>query len=378
MSGSGASKLQRAYNRYVSLWARLVVRRWRPYVIGITGSVGKTTTKELVGAVLTHPGARPVVGLTWTSAGNMNNNRSLPLALLGYRVPATTVRAMLLRVLTVPFRALRLLTVGEYPRTLVLEFAAGPTSTIRHTTSLAAPHVAIVTAIGPAHLDHFGTVEAIVEAKSALVRASAAEGLVVRGADCPPVMGMARMSRARVITVPGRGRQLAEEIARIVARHLGVPEPVIESALAERGAIAARGELLDLGQVSVIDDAFNANPLSMAHGIETLGSRALPGQRRVVMLGDMLELGDESARYHREIGALARAHADVVVGVGALAKGYDPDHWFPTSTACAESVASLIRPGDLILVKGSRSVKMERVTQALRQLCRVTSHRPAR
>ena len=374
MSGRKASTFQRAYNRYVSFWARLVVRRWRPLVIGITGSVGKTTTKELLGAVLTHPGARTSVGVTWTSAGNMNNDRSLPLALLGYRVSATTRRRMLVRVLTVPFRALRLLTLGGYPRTLVLEFAAGPTSTISRTAALAPPHIAIVTAIGPAHLDHFKSVVAIVEAKGALVRATAPDGLVVLGADSPPVRDMARMTRARVVMVPGRGRPLSENIARVVARHLGVADDVIESALAARGSVASRGELLSFGQIAVINDAFNANPLSMAHGIETLHARAMPGQRRVAVLGDMLELGEESARYHREMGALARSHADLLIGVGALARDYEPDHWFASSDDCAAAVASLARPGDLVLVKGSRSVRMDRVTEALRTFAGTSEH----
>ena len=356
---------QPLYVRHIAFWARLVVRRRRPFVVGITGSVGKTTTKELVAAVLGHPEARATVGDVWATPGNMNNDRSVPLALLGYRTPATTSRQMLWRALTVPARAARLVTIGRYPRVLVLEFAAGPRADLRRTVALAPPHVAVVTAVGPAHLEHFGTVERVAEAKSTLVRMLRPEGVAILGADSAPAAAMRDLVPGRAVLVPGRGREFSERVARIVAQRLGVADAVVDRALAARGAVASRMEVVHAGDVTVIDDAFNANPLSMAYALDSLHAAAPAGRRRVAILGDMAELGDEAPAYHERIGAQAHARADLVVGVGPASIAYRPHHWFRTSAECADAVAGLVQGGDVVLVKGSNGVRLGIVVRAL-------------
>lgn len=357
---------QPTYVRHVARCARLVVRRRRPFVIGITGSVGKTTTKELIAAVLRHPDALPTVGEVWATPGNMNNDRSVPLAILGYREPAMTGRQMLWRALTAPWRALGLATFGRYPRVLVLEFAAGPRSDLSRTVALAPPSVAVVTAVGPAHLEHFGTVERVAQAKSTLVRLLRPDGVAILGADSELAAAMQHLVPGRAVLVPGRGREFAERVARIVARRLGVADAVVDRALADRGAVGSRMEVLRLDDLTVINDAFNANPLSMAYGLDGLAEIAGGGARRVAILGDMAELGAQARAYHEQVGTHAHARADLVVGVGPASVAYRPHHWFRTSEECAAAVRNLVQAGDVVLVKGSNSMRLGTVVRALR------------
>ena len=353
------------YLNYLRFWARFVVRRRGPTVIGITGSVGKTTTKEVVAAVLRE--AEPSVGLTWATPGNMNNEWGVALTLLGYRRWAPRRDWELGRALSIPLRALRMATWGRYPRVLVLEVGAEPGGRTERALALAPPDVGVVTTVGAAHLSKFRTVETVAEIKGAIVRAVPPTGLVILGSDNAVASAMSRYAQAPVVKVSGKGKALSEAIARVVADHLGVPSVVVDRALAKGVTVRGRQEEIDFRGGTLVNDAFNANPLSMAYGLETLAERARPGQRRVAVLGEMAELGDEEARYHREVAPAARACADVVVGVGPLARLYEPDHWFESSEACAEALPALLHDGDYILVKGSHSSHLSVVVKALKR-----------
>ncbi|WP_420457523.1 Mur ligase family protein [Rubrivirga sp.] len=355
------------YVEYLSFWAGLVVRLRRPLVVGVTGSVGKTTTKETLAAVLAAPEAEAAVGLSWATPGNMNDNLGVALTLLGYRGWRPRWGSEVLRAVTVPIRALRMATVGPYPRVVVLELGAGVGGDVRRTAPLARPTIGIVTAVGPAHLEVFGTVEGVAEVKGALVRVVPPSGLVVLGADNALASGMDALARAPVVKVPGKGQALSDAVARVVAERLGVPADAVDRALAGRQGFRGRQEVLEVGAVTVINDAFNANPLSMAYGLETLAERARPGRRPVAVLGEMAEMGETGPRYHREMADVARSSADLVVGVGPLARLYEPDHWFETSEDCAEAIPGLVRDGDYVLVKGSHSSHLRCVVDALRR-----------
>jgi UDP-N-acetylmuramoyl-tripeptide--D-alanyl-D-alanine ligase len=268
---------------------------------------------------------------------------------------------------TVPFRALALATVRSYPKVLVLEFAAGPKGDIQRTAGAAPPLISVVTAVGPAHLEGFGTIDRIVAEKSTLVRFVPPEGLVVLGAENAHASGMDRLARGRVVKVPGRGRQLSENAARAVCAFLNIPADITERALAERPVVHGRLHEIDLNHFTVIDDSYNANPLSMELGLESLAQRP---PRRVAILGDMKELGPDSARYHQEIGRFARPRCELLVGVGPLARDYNPDEWFATSEECIAALERLIEPGDCVLLKGSHSIRLGEVLHGLKVLAR--------
>lgn len=361
---------------YLLFWARAVVALRRPFIIGVTGSVGKTTTTTMIAAVLSHPEARPIVGEIGTSLRNMNDDVGLPLTILRYEdwLRGESI-SRLKELLAMPVRALRLATSGHYPKILVLEFGAHWKGHLGRLTKVARPNLAIVTTIGPAHLERLRTLQGVAQEKSALVRAVRPSGLVMLGDDHELVSYLEQASQAPVVKVSGYGIELARNIARAVGRHFQIPDHVIEDALSRVELPKGRLNRLELTGFTVIDDSHNANPLSMKLGLDALAESSC--SRKVAVLGHMAEMGDEVRRYHNEIGAYARARADIVVAVGELSKAYDADIWFETSDACAAEIERLIQPGDCILVKGSASAKMKHVVARLQEISEKQSAAPA-
>jgi UDP-N-acetylmuramoyl-tripeptide--D-alanyl-D-alanine ligase len=354
---------------YLFFWARIVLRARKPCIVGVTGSVGKTTTTEMIAAVLMHRDAAPVVGRAGTSRKNMNDDTGLPLTVLGYETSVTDYGpSRFLMMCSLPFRALRLATSGRYPKVWVLEYGTHWEGHLDRLARLAPPDIAVVTTIGPAHLDRLKTLEGVVQEKGALVRTVPRTGLVVLGEGHDYVAQLSRQARAPVVTVQGRGIELARNITRAVCRRLGIAEHVVAAALQAFKRPKGRLNHLHLDGLTVIDDSYNANPLSMKLGLDTLAETAPSGSRRVAVLGYMGELGDECMRYHQEIGAYARASANVVIGVGELSRHYHPDHWFESSAACARQIERLLLPGDWVLVKGSSSARTAEIVGKLREL----------
>jgi UDP-N-acetylmuramoyl-tripeptide--D-alanyl-D-alanine ligase len=359
--------LKRAARNYLRLWAQLVLRARKPVIVGVTGSVGKTTTKHVIAAVLSHPGARPLVGRVGKTPGNLNNNLGLPLTVLGFKEWHQSALEAAWRLCVAPYRAIKAATFGAFPDVLVLEYALCPDCSVAELVDFVRPDVAVVTAIGPAHLETYGTLERIAHEKGALVRAVPPAGLVVLGEENAFASEMERWTRARVVRVGGVGRTLSDNVARVVGTYFGVPPDVIESAVGQTAGVAGRLRFYQFDRLTLIDDTINANPLSMKLGLGTLEQQAAAGQRRVAILGFMAELGPDSPAYHREIGDLARRCADVVVGVGELARLYQPHHWFETAEHCVHALHAILRDGDIVLVKGSASARMHVVSGAMKQ-----------
>jgi len=252
-----------------------------------------------------------------------------------------------------------------YPSTMILEYAADRPGDIRRLTRLARPDIAVVTAAGPAHLEKFGSVLRVAEEKRRLATAVSPDGLVVLARDNLHTAAMARGLHAEVRTAPGRGMKLAENIAMLIARHLQLPENPTRSALKKFTGLSGRLHVVSQGKGILIDDTYNANPLSMELAIDTLCEVAPAKARRVAILGYMAELGHETERYHIEIGTYARERVDLLIGVGKPSLLYNAAYWYPTSAAAATAVLEHLRPTDAVLVKGSRSASMERVVRAI-------------
>jgi UDP-N-acetylmuramoyl-tripeptide--D-alanyl-D-alanine ligase len=331
----------------------------------------------MITAVLSHPDAEPAVGRVGKAAKSMNDNIGLPIAILRFQdhVYGNTYSGFA-RYCVLPFRVLRLALTRSYPNVLVLEYGTHSRGHLHRLAKLAPPKIGVVTAIGPAHLERLKTLEGVVHEKSAIVSPVPSDGLVVLGEGHDFVSHFERISRAPVVKVSGRGVELARNIARVIGRHFRVPEAAIDSALEACKIPEGRLTRFEVAGLSVIDDCYNANPLSMRLGLDTLADSAKPGQRRVAILGNMGELGDNSLRYHEEIGTYARSRADLVIGVGDIAKTYAPDHWFANSNACADEILRLVCSGDQILIKGSGSVKMNTVVAKLRNSS-LSEHRAA-
>jgi UDP-N-acetylmuramoyl-tripeptide--D-alanyl-D-alanine ligase len=365
-----------------------VARHLSATVIGITGSSGKTSTKDLVAALLER------IGPTIAPPGSFNNE-------LGH--PYTVLRA------------------DTSTRFLVLETSARGIGHIRALTRIASPRIGVVLNVGSAHLGEFGSREAIATAKAELVEALPAArdgGVAVLNADDPLVAGMANRTRARVVTVGesagvdvradrvrlddlGRatfrltapagttmvtlplvgGHHVGNALAAAaVALECGLSVPAIAEALSVAGPRSRwRMELVERTDgVVVINDAYNANPESVRAALKTLAAigRTRPA-RTVAVLGEMAELGADAAVEHDAIGRLAvRLDISRLIAVGAAARPMAhgaalEGSWDGESTWVADSDAALIllqhelRPGDVVLVKASRAASLERVAIAL-------------
>ena len=357
----------RILESYVVLWGRLVFRVRKPLIVGVTGSVGKSTTTAMIAGVLSDARAKAVVGNVGNTVSNMNDDLGVAATLLRftepYVLPWPRWRRPLV-FLTIPLRALRALC-GRYPKVLVLEFGIGPTASFTRMVATAPPDIAVVTRIGAAHLGLMKDVEGVVREKGKLVAAVPSTGLVVLGDDHEHVAAFESMTRAPVIKASGRGIALSRSITSIVCNHLGVPEDVVTRVLRDFQGLKGRLNVVQLGRITLIDDSYNATPMSMQFGLDTLAQAARPGQRKVAILGQMAGLGDDSSRYHDEIGEHARRCADVVIGVDDPGRHYRPDAWFENSRRCADVLDTLICDGDCVFVKGSFAAKMGHVVEAL-------------
>jgi UDP-N-acetylmuramoyl-tripeptide--D-alanyl-D-alanine ligase len=343
-------------------------------VAAVTGSVGKTTTKDILGA-LCSPQVPTVV-----AEGSQNNEIGLPLTLC--RIEAHT-------------------------QVVVLEMGMRGLGQIAELCAVARPDVGVVTSIGPVHLELLGTVENVARAKGELIEALPPGGAAVVPSEEPllePFLGRGDLRVLRFGAVgdvrlaafrpgPGgsevevevQGERLTFELP-IGARHnatnflaglaayvaLGFPVGEAGKGTAAIKLSRWRGEEFPLsGGGVLVNDAYNANPVSMAAALDHLAERA--GSRRMVaILGEMAELGPGGAEYHRQVGAAAtRAGVSVLVAVGSLAAEYlagasvPTMRWAANAQAALAEVSSLIQPGDCVLVKGSRSVGLEVVAEGL-------------
>jgi UDP-N-acetylmuramoyl-tripeptide--D-alanyl-D-alanine ligase len=321
-------------------------------VVAITGSVGKTSTKDILAALV---GARL---RTVAAPRGFNNEIGLPLTLCRIE-PETEV--------------------------VVTEMAMRGVGQIRDLARIARPHLGVITSIAPVHLEQLGSLENIAGAKAELLDELPDGAVAVLPEDVPelepfvperldvrrfgPPQAEIRDGRTHV---DWRGREV---VFGFTARHQATNAAAALTA-AEALGVEPPTEPVDVdfsiwrsqevelpGGGLLLNDAWNANPLAMRAALAHLLERA-NGRRTVAVLGQMAELGPDAPRYHEEIGQEAEP-VDVVLGVGELARGYAPDEWVPTAADAVEVARRLVRPGDTILVKGSRSVGLEVVADAL-------------
>jgi UDP-N-acetylmuramoyl-tripeptide--D-alanyl-D-alanine ligase len=347
-------------------------------VVAITGSTGKTSTKDILAAVL---GTRR---RTVASRENLNTEIGLPLSLLA--APGDT-------------------------EMVVLEMAMRGPGQIAELTEIAEPDVGVIVNVGPVHLELLGSLEAIAAAKAELIAGIASGATVVLPAG-EPLLEAHRRGDVHTITFGAGGDVTLEERAQPggeVVIHHAAQRIALRPSFSQRhnlanllAAVAAarvlgvtpegqlqvrfsalRGERIELpGGIVLVNDCYNANPMSMRAAIDDLTETAssdapasVPAQvpaRRLAVLGDMLELGSEAGpALHREVGSYAHARGvEVLVTVGPLAAEMagafgGETHSVPDAVAAAELLGVLLREGDTVLVKGSRGVGLERVAQAL-------------
>jgi UDP-N-acetylmuramoyl-tripeptide--D-alanyl-D-alanine ligase len=348
---------------------KAVRERSNARVVGITGSTGKTSTKDIL-AALCRPHAPTVA-----AEGGHNNELGLPLTIT--RIEPDT-------------------------RIVIAELGMRGLGQIADLCEIARPDVGVITSIGPVHLELLGTVERVAEAKAEVVGALPPGGTAVVPSDAPELepllprddvelvrfgpggevtlerfeapLLVADVAGERVeLEVPFTARHQARNALAALAayRALGLPLARAAEGAPEIAFSAWRGEELELARgVLLINDSYNANPVSMRAALSHLAERA-GGRRKLAVLGDMAELGAGAPDFHREVGrAVAEAGVEALVAIGPLACGYLDERiptvrWAPSVEEGLAGIHELLEPGDVVLVKGSRALGLEAVADAL-------------
>ena len=364
--------------------ARFVRRQSGARIVAITGSAGKTTTKEICAEMLS---AKYRV---FRNKGNLNNHIGLPLSLLELR---------------------------SGPEVAVVELGMNHPGEISTLVGIAQPEVRVWTNVGDAHIGFFASADAIADAKGELLEQARPGDVLVANADDPRVMARARAFAGRLVTfgieapadvwartvemrglegtratvqtpagefqlqtpLLGMGNLANVLAATAVAVTLDVPLQAIADRAASLRAAHHRGELLRLpGGITLIDDSYNSSPTALKQSLGTVGA-ATGSARKIAILGEMLELGDHATRLHQECGrAAAAAGLDFLIAVGgdaarelsaaAVAAGLPSAHatHVPTKREALDLAVQRVRPGDLVLVKGSRGIGLDAVVERLK------------
>lgn len=406
-------------------FAKIKIGRQKPTIIAVTGNVGKTSAKEAIASILR--GYKKVR----VSGGNLNNELGVPMTILGewaeeyYDKGGTN--SFWLKVLFKSFAGL-FQKDKNYPEILVMEYGAGKPGDIAKLARDFKPHIGIVTAVGkiPVHVEYFSDSGELAEEKSKLIQVLDSRDLAILNYDDPAVLDMRRRTKAKVLTfgfeegaqvqvsnfdfrispegqplgvifklhygdsfVPvkidgalGKSQAWSVAAAAAVGLSLGINLVSISEAFSQYQPPAGRLKILKgIKDSFIVDDTYNASPASTHLALETL--KALPANlpaagragRKIIVLGDMLELGQYSVSAHQEVGNFAGSFANFLITVGpggkiiADAAGNQMPKErifsFDNSREAGTKVQELIEPGDLVLVKGSQGMRMERIVEEI-------------
>jgi UDP-N-acetylmuramoyl-tripeptide--D-alanyl-D-alanine ligase len=375
----------------LQMLAHLVYQQWGKPVVAITGSAGKTTAKELTAHLLSANGQRVL-----KSERNYNNGLGLPLSVL------------------------RLVSEGRSPEQFdvaVLEMGmSSPTHEIQRLCKITPPDIAVELMIAPVHLEYLGSIENIAAAKAELIEGLKPNGTAILNADDEWVIKMRDKHKGRTLTfgidnpadvtateidasrlglmkfrlqtpsgdapatlhMSGRHNLMNALAAAAVATCFDLKPAQIAGALNSARPPRMRGEVLDFAAgFTLVDDSYNSNPRSLVNMVRTITEPGVNAKRRIVVAGEMLELGPEELALHRQAGRdIAAAGIEVVWGVrglgiaiveGAREAGTPATRFFESSDEAARALLEEVRKGDLVLVKGSRGVATDKVVAAIRE-----------
>lgn len=398
---------------FLTLEARLVLRTYKPRVIAVTGSVGKTSIKDAIYAVLkNHAYVRK-------SEKSLNSEIGIPLTILGrpnaWNNPFLWIENLLEGLLL-------FFTRVEYPEWLVLEIGADRPGDIKSIAKWLPVDIAVITRLPeiPVHVEFFDSPEAVVAEKAALIEAILPGGALVLYADDERALTLKTRTRGtRVITfgfskdadIRGEEVMIVEEKSRPIGMRARIVGPGGEASVSIVGAVgahallpllaaAATAEALNLNLADtttalahyepppgrmrlvrgikdtvIIDDSYNSSPAAATAALDTLSLISVPG-RKIAVLGDMLELGRHSVTEHKKLGSHAVRVADMLLTVGfrardsataALDNGMEDKNilQFEDARVAGKELQNLLQPGDCVLVKGSQSMRMERVVEEI-------------
>lgn len=406
-------------NLLVKFLAIKTLKKYNPGIVAVTGTVGKTSTKDAIYSILRHQ--RRVRA----NQGNFNNELGLPLTILGdYK----EIKGVFFWPKVIWQSFINLIKKSDYPEILILEYAADRPGDIRYLLSIARPQISVVTAVGdiPVHVEFYSGPDAVAREKSRIVEALPSTGFAILNYDDESVYRMREKTRAHSMTfgfnegaelriinfenlseelplggfkpagiafklehnrnfvpirlrnVYGRAQAYAIAAAASVGLAFGINLVRIAEAIQFYEPPHSRMKLLPgIKNTYIIDDSYNASPLSMHAAIDTI--KDLKAKRKIGVLGDMLELGNHTNAAHEFIGRLCPKVLSILITVGLRAKfiadaaikaGLKSDHVYSFDTAdqAKLEVQGLLEKGDLILIKGSRAMQLDRVVKEIQQI----------
>lgn len=410
--------LTKLLHKILAFFSRRILKKYKPFIIGITGSVGKSSTKEAIYFAL-----KDNVNI-WRNLKNYNNEIGIPLSILGSVSPGKSLVGWLY----IFWRALGMMIFRDksYPEVLALEMAADRVGDIKYLTTLAAPQCGVVTAVSSAHSEFLGNLESIAKEKQTMVTCLPAAGWAVLNADDEKVLEMRNRTSAKIITfgisedadVRAVEINLEQKLVdkqtivnglRFKTTYKGSVVPIflpnviattqiyailaavatavtfdinlieISEALGEYKPLPGRMVTIDgIGNTLIIDDTYNSSPKSALSALEALAEINIhPEARKWIVLGDMRELGNMSKEEHYSLGKrVAKIGFNKLITVGEEAKeiargarrnGMSKDAVtnFDTSDGVSQFLKSHIKSGDVILVKGSQAVRMEIIVKGI-------------
>ncbi|MBM2821108.1 MAG: hypothetical protein HW405_868 [Candidatus Berkelbacteria bacterium] len=412
---------------YLRFWARLYLKRVKPEIIAVTGSAGKTSTKEVIFEVLKAGFGNQVR----KSEGNLNTIYGVSLAILGFKKPPVPLDRLFSPWAWIPvlFSAPIKIWANSQTKYLVLEIAADKPGDVKFITTFVKPTISVITNIGSAHLEIFGSLEKIIQEKTQILHALKEGGTAVLNIDDKTLEKISESGNFKTITfalekqadvvaknitteiiqnesdktlLPLTKFQIVTEKNKFLAqthtlgREANVYPALASTAVAEILSLKSNAIIEGLKNVRpekhrmqvfhgknasiIIDDVYNANPLSVKSALNTLkilpsqpvrqspdGSRHLSGGRKIAVLGDMLELGKISEDAHKLIGGYALQVADIVLSIGEKAGDYGAEKKFSDKDELKIYLLNEARKGDIILIKASRGMALEEIVEALKQ-----------
>jgi UDP-N-acetylmuramoyl-tripeptide--D-alanyl-D-alanine ligase len=406
----------------LTIESRLILKKYKPFIIAVTGSVGKTATKDAIFSALSGSGH------IRKSDKSLNSEFGLPLTIIGVPTAWKSVSGWMKNISAGFSLIVQPKKSGAYPEILILEIGADHPGDIKRVTKWLRPDIVVITKVGdkPVHVEFFKSPAQVFEEKSALAYAVKPGGTAVLFADEPKIIALGEELKKKGITVDTFGlsenadvRGTDYSVLYIDTNGQSVPvgftftsagsKIVVKNVLGQTfmypllaAAAVARVRGLEQSQIfeninsyeapkgrmniiagmnssTLIDDTYNSSPDAVVAALATLGSLNSTG-RKIIVLGDMMELGSFSAEEHRNIGRLignaTGGRIDVLVTVGqraraiaeeAIKSGMTSDHVmsYSASAEAGEALVGVVRTGDIILIKGSQSTRCERVTKAL-------------
>ena len=389
--------------------ARIALWRFKPVIVGVTGSVGKTSAKEAIFCVLKNKFR------VRRNQKNYNNEIGVPLTILGVESGVSSVGKWIRVILSAVYK---IIFSRKYPEILVLEMGADKIGDIEYLVSFVKCRVGVITAIGeiPVHVEFFRTPEQVAKEKAKLIESLPPDGFAVLNFDDERIKNAARLTNAKKITygfsegadlkagqaetffndlenihlsfkVDWQGKSVPFRLENILGIHQLYPilasitvglvfeMNLVEISQALRGYCSPPGRMHLIKGIKnswLIDDTYNSSPSATLAALETLS--LIPAKRKIAVLGDMLELGTYVEQAHRQVATLAAKNSDLFLAVGEQAifmadqakkerMAQEKVFYFASSDEAGRKLQDLIREGDVILIKGSQGVRMEKIVK---------------